>query len=205
MPGGKVVVNLPGIEDPRELEVLESQAYKAVVDELPDLLTTETRFSARLICDIHRRFLGQIYPWAGNYRRVNLTKGGMDCGELGFVEPMTWPPFGMVPENIAKYEAKVLTRLTPCRPAAPATVARAMAEVHAELQWVHPFRDGNGRTGRLVAAAMAWQAGLPSPVWDESEAGRCRHLLALVGTVGGGYDRLSEVVLEALERAGGAF
>ncbi|MBT9474746.1 Fic family protein, partial [Polaromonas sp.] len=39
--------------------------------------------------------------------------------------------------------------------------ALALAEVHAELILVHPFREGNGRLARLLALLMALQAGLP--------------------------------------------
>jgi cell filamentation protein len=38
---------------------------------------------------------------------------------------------------------------------------RALADVHAELILVHPFRDGNGRLARLLALLMALQTGLP--------------------------------------------
>ena len=33
--------------------------------------------------------------------------------------------------------------------------------VHVELMLIHPFREGNGRLGRLLATLMALQAGLP--------------------------------------------
>jgi cell filamentation protein len=36
-----------------------------------------------------------------------------------------------------------------------------LAEVHAELILVHPFREGNGRLARLLSLLMALQAGLP--------------------------------------------
>lgn len=39
--------------------------------------------------------------------------------------------------------------------------ARALAVVHVELVLIHPFRDGNGRCARLIAALMGLQAGLP--------------------------------------------
>lgn len=32
---------------------------------------------------------------------------------------------------------------------------------HVELMLIHPFREGNGRLGRLLATLMALQAGLP--------------------------------------------
>jgi len=37
--------------------------------------------------------------------------------------------------------------------------ATALAEVHAELILIHPFREGNGRLARLLALLMALQAG----------------------------------------------
>ena len=40
-------------------------------------------------------------------------------------------------------------------------MARALAETHVELVLIHPFREGNGRTARVLAMLMALQAGLP--------------------------------------------
>jgi cell filamentation protein len=36
---------------------------------------------------------------------------------------------------------------------------RDIARVHAELLFIHPFREGNGRTARLLANLMAAKAG----------------------------------------------
>lgn len=38
---------------------------------------------------------------------------------------------------------------------------RALAEAHAELVLIHPFREGNGRVSRVLSTLMALQAGLP--------------------------------------------
>ena len=35
---------------------------------------------------------------------------------------------------------------------------------HVYFVWIHPFGDGNGRTGRLVELAILLEAGLPQPV-----------------------------------------
>ena len=37
----------------------------------------------------------------------------------------------------------------------------ALAVVHTEYILIHPFREGNGRIGRVLAVLMALQAGLP--------------------------------------------
>jgi cell filamentation protein len=57
---------------------------------------------------------------------------------------------------------EVLRRHTPCGRALDVSVARSLAEVHAELILIHPFRDGNGRVARLLTALMVSQAGLGS-------------------------------------------
>ena len=57
-------------------------------------------------------------------------------------------------------KADVLQPLTPCVDSDPDRLAAALAEVHAELILIHPFRDGNGRLARLLAVLMARQAGV---------------------------------------------
>ena len=39
-------------------------------------------------------------------------------------------------------------------------IVAALAVVHTELMLIHPFREGNGRAGRLLSVLMALQAGL---------------------------------------------
>jgi fido (protein-threonine AMPylation protein) len=51
--------------------------------------------------------------------------------------------------------------------------SRSLAEVHAELILIHPFRDGNGRLARLMAMLMASQAGI-NPLRLSALAGRGR-------------------------------
>ena len=63
---------------------------------------------------------------------------------------------------MAELERGPLAEFTPCRPAADAHVARALAIVHAELILIHPFREGNGRVARLLALLMGFQTGLPA-------------------------------------------
>lgn len=62
---------------------------------------------------------------------------------------------------MAEFEKTVLARYTPCNLKDRADVVRALAETHAELVLIHPFREGNGRTARIVSILMALQAGLP--------------------------------------------
>jgi cell filamentation protein len=109
------------------------------------------RFTPADIRRLHRLWLGSIYPWAGNYRTVNIGKGGCQFAHAP-----------LIPRLMANFGKEALRRHTPCGDTAHTTVARSLAEVHARLILIHPFRDGNERLARLVSVLMAAQAGVNS-------------------------------------------
>lgn len=49
-------------------------------------------------------------------------------------------------------------------PAPGADVTRYLAQAHERFEQIHPFRDGNGRTGRLVMSMLALRLGYPPVV-----------------------------------------
>ena len=56
---------------------------------------------------------------------------------------------------------KRLARLTPFSPKlSREEILSRLAELHGELIAIHPFRDGNGRTVRLLCDLFLMQAGL---------------------------------------------
>ena len=60
-----------------------------------------------------------------------------------------------------KFEKDQLKKWTPCCFPSLDEIAHAIAITHAEFILIHPFREGNGRLGRLLVWLMALQAGLP--------------------------------------------
>ncbi|MBT9395666.1 Fic family protein, partial [Hymenobacter sp. NST-14] len=46
------------------------------------------------------------------------------------------------------------------------SLVRDVARVHAELLFLHPFREGNGRTARVLANLMAYKNGSTSFHWE---------------------------------------
>lgn len=161
--GGLVLRNLAGVtavDDINDLELeLLAQLYQSVlVDELPD--------RALSVADIkhwHRRWLGNVYAWAGQERSVNMSKGGFSFAAAG-----------QIPRLMANFEKSVLKRFTPCHGLTPAGLVEAIAVTHVELILIHPFREGNGRLSRLLADVMAVQAGhnpLDYSRWETHKAG----------------------------------
>ena len=95
-----------------------------------------------------------------------------------------------------------MRRHTPCREANDADVARALAEVHAELILVHPFREGNGRLARVLALLMALQAGLP-PLDFSPLSGRGKHayIAGIHAAMGHDYTALAAMFARVIERS----
>ena len=66
-----------------------------------------------------------------------------------------------IPKLMDQFEMDQLAKCTPCNYSDRNEIVKALAEVHAELVLIHPFREGNGRCSRILASIMALQAGLP--------------------------------------------
>ena len=179
--GRRVLRNHLGISRKSELDAAEFEyLVKVQARYLERVITGDTRFTAKLICQMHRDWLDPIYPWAGKYRSVELSKDGF-----------TWPPAYLISRNMDALQRGALRRHTPCRPASLDIVAHRIAEVHAELMLIHPFREGNGRLGRWIADLMAFQAGLPapSPAFRFSGRGSRQGRTQYIQAVNRGFDR----------------
>jgi cell filamentation protein len=145
-----VLKNLLRIIDPKKMDQVEAMALADATDILIREYDQGHQFSAADICHFHKTWIGEIYEWAGKYRQVNITKGGF-----------TFATASRIPSLMKEFEQNQLTRYTPCAFKNREKVITALAETHAELLLIHPFRDGNGRVARLLATLMALQAGLP--------------------------------------------
>ena len=147
---GRVLKNILGIRSKREMDALEATKLADATDWTIRHVTADQRFTAADICHWHKQWLGEVYPWAGKYRQVNISKGG-------FVFAMA----AQVPRLMQEFERDALARYTPCASDNQGDVLEALAITHCELVLIHPFREGNGRLSRLLSQLMALQAGLP--------------------------------------------
>ena len=74
--GGRVLKNLMRINRKREIDRVEAREQYRTINEIAKLFDEDHRFTAVDICEIHKIWLSRIYPWAGEYRQVNIGKGG---------------------------------------------------------------------------------------------------------------------------------
>jgi cell filamentation protein len=147
---GLVLRNYLGVTSQEEMQIIETEKLWDAQEQLLTVIEQDQQFTVDDIFSWHRIWLGSIYEWAGRERQVNVSKDGFSFAMAHTISML-----------LSTFEKEQLARYTPCQFADIDEVANALAEVHVELMLIHPFREGNGRLGRLLATFMALQAGYP--------------------------------------------
>jgi len=191
----EVLKNYLGIKSAEKMGALEEQELERTELELLKIFDESHRFTAEDICNIHELWLGDVYPSAGKYRTVNMSKDGFP-----FAAPLR------IESSMKEFEKKYLAIHTPCHYSDPSELALALGAVHIELILIHPFREGNGRTARLLADLMAMQANRPSLNFSaidktENEKGFEQYILAIHAGVSGSYEPIQEIFSKLLEQS----
>ena len=118
-------------------------------------------FDATHLKAIHRYLFQDVYEWAGRTRdeRVRLSDGTM-ATELNLWK-LEGKPFMEGPhiaEALARIGGKIAASKS-LRGLEREPFAIRAADVLVELNGVHPFREGNGRTQRVLLEALAHNVG----------------------------------------------
>ena len=108
-------------------------AQKLMDDAINGRLAVDAIVTGRFIRELHWELYGEIWTWAGAFRRHEIN-------------------LGVAPEQIPAETASSLdTLIYRWRNTADWSSRQIGISVHAEILRIHPFADGNGRTSRLVA------------------------------------------------------
>lgn len=84
---GEVLKNLLGIKSKAQIEALEAKELERAENELLDI-NADHQFTAEDICNIHELWLGDIYPFAGKYRSVNMSKDDFQFATSSRIKPL---------------------------------------------------------------------------------------------------------------------
>lgn len=151
----EMLPNLLGLTGRDEIAEAEFEGFLMAEIMLTEQLTTQTKFDCKYIMNIHRLALHEIYAFAGKYRTVNMSKGGF-----------LFPTARFISENMLNFEKQVLDKL-PDFYIEKALLIRDVSMVHGELLFIHPFREGNGRTARILANLMVRKQGYDGLKFDK--------------------------------------
>ncbi len=123
-----------------------------------------TALDLDVVRTLHRELMDEIYPFAGEWRKVEMSKGD---------GPVKWPlPPGGIEPQMQDFAARFLSR-TPFLSASDDEVFGFAAEVMGELLAIHPFREGNGRLAFQIGNLVLMQnALLPIGPYDRADEER---------------------------------
>jgi cell filamentation protein len=156
-----VLKNKLGIHGASEMDDIELDLLIQLYNQIPDWVEKDQKLSTADIREWHRRWLGNVYTWAGQYRTVNMGKGEFQFAAATQIDRL-----------MDVLDRDFLSYYTPCSNMTEEQLIEAIAKIHVELILIHPFREGNGRISRILANVMAMQAGKPEldfSEWDEKK------------------------------------
>lgn len=142
-PASNVLINKLNITDAQTLSIAERE-ITSVKLAYAKLNPINGNFDLKHLQDIHRFLFEEIYPWAGELRQVNIAKGNQFC----------------LSHNLEMYADSIFSKLKKenylieCD-----NLPRRLAYYLSEINVLHPFREGNGRTQRLFIEYLADNAG----------------------------------------------
>ena len=120
--------NKLGIKSSAELAREEERISKKKAVELFEngMLEKLEAGKFQTLCEIHKYLFDDIYDFAGKIRTVNLSKGNFRFARLMYLETAI--------KNVDKM---------------PQNTFDEIVEKYVEMNIVHPFREGNGRSMRI--------------------------------------------------------
>jgi cell filamentation protein len=145
-PNSGLLRNLQGITDPEVLLFVESGA---VTKRLQDLSQTPIKIKGvDSLFEIHRHLFQDIYSWAGKKRTVEISKDGKQFFPTSHFD------------NAFRYIDQIINEFKKIPKENKKLLVEKLAEILDNVNYLHPFREGNGRTQREFLRLLALEKGL---------------------------------------------
>lgn len=182
-----VLNNKLDIKSEKDLGDTETLLYERANDHFMDALHVGgLKITLALLFDIHSYFLGTLYTWAGKLRTVDISKNGTLFCSSNYLGQVMIDFEKLFRENI------------PVEKDSKTAVAKKIALVHCELNAIHPFREGNGRTIRLFLDLMVCAIGYEPIDWRV--APHKEYLNACVKGMEQDYKPMQKIIYKGLKK-----
>jgi len=181
-PNTGVMRNLANITSSEDLLFFESTAVAKRIKELE--AKSITIKNAETLLDIHRYLFQDVYEWAGQKRTVEISKQGKPFFLTSYFDK----GFVYIDSLIAAYRK--------IDPADKAGLARHLANLLDSINYLHPFREGNGRTQREFLRTLALEKGYTINLNPPDNGGIYERYMS--GTIDGDVDKLAGLIEELL-------
>ncbi|MDO8996271.1 Fic family protein [Sediminibacterium sp.] len=181
-PDTGLLKNLLGITDAEVLLFVESGA---VTKRLQGLYENPIRINGIAnLFQIHEYLFQDLYSWAGKRRMVEISKDGKQFFPIGNFD------------NALKFIDSLINEYYRISSADIKSIAQKLAEILDNINYLHPFREGNGRTQREFLRLLALEKGFHlnlNPPDNKNVYDRY-----MKGTVESDLDILTTLIFESL-------
>jgi cell filamentation protein len=175
--------NLPGITEPDVLLFVESSAVTKRLQELYENLIKISGIDD--LFEIHKHLFQDIYVWAGKKRIVEISKGGKQFFPTTHFD------------NALRYLDQLITEFKRIPKENKKSLAEKLAEILDNVNYLHPFREGNGRAQREFIRLLALEKELTlnlNPPDDKSVYEKY-----MKGTIESDLQTLTELIFELVD------
>lgn len=175
--------NLQGITDTEVLLFVESGAVTKRLQELYEN-PIKIRGIDRLF-EIHRHLFQDIYVWAGKKRIVEISKDGKQFFPTSHFDTA----FRYIDQLIAEFKKIPKENKR--------SLAEKLAEILDHVNYLHPFREGNGRTQREFLRLLALEKDLTLNLNPPDNSSIYERYMK--GTIESDVATLTELIIELIK------
>lgn len=175
--------NLQDISDPDVLLFVESGAVTKRLQELDEKPIKIKGIDS--LFEIHRHLFQDLYDWAGKKRKVEINKDGKQFFPTTYFDKA----FSYIDQLIADF--KQIPKDNKIK------LAEKLGEILDNINYLHPFREGNGRTQREFLRLLALEKDLTlnlNPPDNKSVYERY-----MQGTIESDVNTLSKLIFELID------
>lgn len=174
--GTNILINLLNITDDEDLYKAERELVSLRIYELNEE-PLKGNFDFNYLKLIHRYLFQDIYKWAGDIRNCNIAKQDLFC----------------LAEHINSYSASIFTKLKREKyflDLDNETTLDKLVELFADINALHPFREGNGRCQRVFIESLAKINGI---YLDLTNVSKIDMIIASHESINGNYSKLKDM------------
>jgi cell filamentation protein len=186
-PNSYVLINLLDIRDADELELVEAEFTLSRYLEFSSTTTSIEQFTFSHFKRLHHHLFQDIYDWAGTMRDIDISKGSTRFCTCSRIAPEAAKIFNQI-RALAdlKGEKQLICEL---------------AILFCDINMLHPFRDGNGRTQRFFFEELLFCLGydIKWPIITKEE-----WIAANIAGINGQFNLIATIITRAISRTSGS-
>ena len=176
--GTDVLINKLNITNDEDLFNAERELVSLRTYELNEK-PLKGNFDFKYLKDIHKYLFQDVYRWAGDIRNCNIAKQDLFCLSE-YIESFANDVFKKLKKEKYFIEYDFETTL------------KKLVELFADINALHPFREGNGRSQRVFIESLAKINGINL---DLTNVSKMDMIIASHESINGDYKKLEDMFI----------